>query len=85
VFNEIRHSLADLYRQDDRPWLVGFSGGKAEPLGAGRRSSAQRIATGRAERARASANYTMVSLLVVDAVLAQLVEARKILIILTGK
>jgi NH3-dependent NAD+ synthetase len=28
MFGENRNSLAELYRQDDRPWLVGFSGGK---------------------------------------------------------
>jgi DNA sulfur modification protein DndC len=28
MFGEIRNSLAELYRRDDRPWLVGFSGGK---------------------------------------------------------
>ncbi len=50
MFGEIRDALADLYRQDDRPWLVGFSGGK---------------------------DSTMVASLVVDAVLAQPVEARK--------
>lgn len=28
MFDEIRDSLTKLYREDDRPWLVGFSGGK---------------------------------------------------------
>jgi len=28
MFAEIRDSLVELYQQDDRPWLVGFSGGK---------------------------------------------------------
>jgi DNA sulfur modification protein DndC len=27
-FSEIRDSLEKLYREDERPWLVGFSGGK---------------------------------------------------------
>ncbi len=30
VFSEIKDSLRHLYQQDDRPWLVGYSGGKAE-------------------------------------------------------
>jgi len=37
MFQEIRDSLAELYRRDDRPWLVGYSGGKAEPRGSGAR------------------------------------------------
>jgi DNA sulfur modification protein DndC len=28
MFQEIRASLEQLYREDERPWLVGFSGGK---------------------------------------------------------
>lgn len=44
MFGEIRNSLAELYRQDARPWLVGYSGGK---------------------------DSTMVTSLVVDALLAQ--------------
>jgi len=27
-FQEIKDSLRDLYLADERPWLVGFSGGK---------------------------------------------------------
>jgi 3'-phosphoadenosine 5'-phosphosulfate sulfotransferase (PAPS reductase)/FAD synthetase len=77
MFGEIRNSLAELYRRDDRPWLVGYSGGKAEPLAAARRSSAKRKATGRAEWARASANETMVVSLVFDAVVAVPPDQRK--------
>lgn len=77
MFGEIRDSVTELHRQDNRPWLVGFSGGKAEPPGAARRRATQRPAAGRAERAQASANEAMVASLVVDAVLAQPAEARK--------
>lgn len=28
IYQEIRDNLCDLYLEDDRPWLVGFSGGK---------------------------------------------------------
>ncbi len=28
MFQEIKASLHQLYREDERPWLVGFSGGK---------------------------------------------------------
>ncbi|MFZ0963675.1 MAG: hypothetical protein WAO35_22655 [Terriglobia bacterium] len=28
MFQEIKASLQQLYREDNRPWLVGFSGGK---------------------------------------------------------
>ena len=28
MFQEIKSSLQQLYREDERPWLVGFSGGK---------------------------------------------------------
>ena len=28
TYREIRDSLSQLYLEDDRPWLVGFSGGK---------------------------------------------------------
>jgi 3'-phosphoadenosine 5'-phosphosulfate sulfotransferase (PAPS reductase)/FAD synthetase len=28
MFQEIKSSLQQLYREDGRPWLVGFSGGK---------------------------------------------------------
>ena len=28
AYREIRDSLSQLYLEDDRPWLVGFSGGK---------------------------------------------------------
>ena len=28
MFQEIKASLQQLYREDERPWLVGFSGGK---------------------------------------------------------
>ncbi len=28
AFQDISHSLRQLYLQDERPWLVGFSGGK---------------------------------------------------------
>ena len=28
AYQEIRTNLCDLYLEDDRPWLVGFSGGK---------------------------------------------------------
>ena len=28
TYQEIKDSLVDLYRSDERPWLVGFSGGK---------------------------------------------------------
>jgi len=28
VYQEIRSNLRDLYLEDPRPWLVGFSGGK---------------------------------------------------------
>jgi hypothetical protein len=31
MFQEIKASLQELYLQDERPWLVGFSGGKACP------------------------------------------------------
>jgi hypothetical protein len=29
MFHEIKSSLQQLYRDDQRPWLVGFSGGKS--------------------------------------------------------
>jgi hypothetical protein len=29
MFQEIKASLQQLYREDGRPWLVGFSGGKS--------------------------------------------------------
>jgi hypothetical protein len=29
MFQEIKASLQQLYREDARPWLVGFSGGKS--------------------------------------------------------
>jgi tRNA(Ile)-lysidine synthase TilS/MesJ len=29
MFQEIKASLRQLYREDERPWLVGFSGGKS--------------------------------------------------------
>ena len=28
MFQEIKASLQQLYQEDERPWLVGFSGGK---------------------------------------------------------
>jgi hypothetical protein len=28
AFQDISHSLRQLYLEDERPWLVGFSGGK---------------------------------------------------------
>jgi DNA sulfur modification protein DndC len=28
MFRQINSSLQQLYREDERPWLVGFSGGK---------------------------------------------------------
>ena len=28
MFQDIKTSLQQLYREDERPWLVGFSGGK---------------------------------------------------------
>jgi len=28
AFQDISHSLGQLYLEDERPWLVGFSGGK---------------------------------------------------------
>jgi len=28
AYRDIRDSLSQLYLEDDRPWLVGFSGGK---------------------------------------------------------
>jgi DNA sulfur modification protein DndC len=28
VYQDIRNNLLELYREDTRPWLVGFSGGK---------------------------------------------------------
>jgi tRNA(Ile)-lysidine synthase TilS/MesJ len=28
TYREIRDSLCQLYLEDERPWLVGFSGGK---------------------------------------------------------
>ena len=28
AFQDISHSLRQLYLEDDRPWLVGFSGGE---------------------------------------------------------
>jgi len=31
-FQEIKDSLRNLYLEDDRPWLVGFSGGKDSTL-----------------------------------------------------
>lgn len=31
-FQSIKQSLQDLYLQDQRPWLVGFSGGKDSTL-----------------------------------------------------
>ena len=30
MFHEIKASLCRLYREDERPWLVGFSGDRAE-------------------------------------------------------
>jgi hypothetical protein len=30
-FQDISHSLRRLYLEDERPWLVGFSGGKSLP------------------------------------------------------
>ena len=29
MFQEIQASLRQLYLEDERPWLVGFSGGKS--------------------------------------------------------
>jgi tRNA(Ile)-lysidine synthase TilS/MesJ len=29
MFQEIKASLRELYLEDERPWLVGFSGGKS--------------------------------------------------------
>jgi tRNA(Ile)-lysidine synthase TilS/MesJ len=29
MFREIKASLEQLYLEDERPWLVGFSGGKS--------------------------------------------------------
>jgi len=29
MFQEIKASLQQLYLEDQRPWLVGFSGGKS--------------------------------------------------------
>jgi hypothetical protein len=29
MFQEIKASLQRLYLEDERPWLVGFSGGKS--------------------------------------------------------
>ena len=31
IFQEIKNSLRQLYLEDERPWLVGFSGGKSLP------------------------------------------------------
>jgi len=31
IFEDIRRSLRQLYLEDERPWLVGFSGGKSLP------------------------------------------------------
>jgi DNA sulfur modification protein DndC len=28
IFKDISQSMCRLYKEDDRPWLVGFSGGK---------------------------------------------------------
>jgi len=30
-FQDIKNSLRELYLEDQRPWLVGFSGGKSLP------------------------------------------------------
>jgi len=38
AFQDISHSLRQLYLEDERPWLVGFSGGKSLS-GAQRRNS----------------------------------------------
>ena len=32
VYQDIRDTLRELYLEDDRPWLVGFSGGKDSML-----------------------------------------------------
>jgi hypothetical protein len=32
MFQEIKESLQELYLEDKRPWLVGFSGGRARDL-----------------------------------------------------
>ena len=32
IFQDIKGSLRQLYLEDERPWLVGFSGGKGLPL-----------------------------------------------------
>jgi len=32
MFQEITASLRQLYLEDRRPWLVGFSGGKDTPI-----------------------------------------------------
>jgi tRNA(Ile)-lysidine synthase TilS/MesJ len=31
IFRDIKRSLRQLYLEDQRPWLVGFSGGKSLP------------------------------------------------------
>jgi hypothetical protein len=31
IFQDIKGSLSHLYLEDERPWLVGFSGGKSLP------------------------------------------------------
>jgi hypothetical protein len=31
AFQDISHSLRQLYLEDERPWLLGFSGGKSLP------------------------------------------------------
>jgi hypothetical protein len=31
MFQEIKASLQQLYLEDERPWLIGFSGGQSLP------------------------------------------------------
>jgi hypothetical protein len=46
AYQEIKNALRRLYLEDNRPWLVGYSGGKAEPGGARRSFAANSITVG---------------------------------------
>ena len=46
VYQGIRDSLRELYLEDDRPWLVGFSGGKDSMLAKKKECSESRRAHG---------------------------------------
>jgi hypothetical protein len=64
AYRDIRDSLQRLYLDDPRPWLVGYSGGKAESDGAELDETPHAVLPWQTP---SSANSTMLASLVFDA------------------